>query len=333
MKIIRNLLPAIMLLLLSNSLPYSAYSGNQSGKVNQPISQHSNDEDPLSAGEHYARVNGVTLHYYVAGKGPVCLVPSPGWGFPVGYLYESLRPFKRYFTMVFYDTRISGKSTGPDDPAKYTSRDFMNDMDSLRVYLKQPKVWLLGHSDGGFQVLNYGVLHNDKLNGIIAVDARAGFDSLYIAEFTRNLEQRRHLAPDLVDYLIGKGQKSFTIHEAMKAGMPFYFHDTSKVRLMPHRIDTALSQKAWDYTSAAGFGSENLFPELHQITVPVLVIVGDDDFICPKTSQADRITKEITSSSEVVIKDAGHLPFIEQPGQFFRECEKWLQKHGVEKKR
>lgn len=283
--------------------------------------------NPLSAGEHFAPVNGITLHYYVAGKGPVCLVPSPGWGFPVGYLYESLTPFEKYFTMVFYDTRISGMSTGPDAPLKYSAGDLINDMDALRVYLKQKKVWILGHSDGGYQVLYYAVHHNDNLNGMIALDARAGTDNLYQAAFAKNLMERRRLSPELVDYMLGKSTAKYSIEDIMKMGMPFYFYDTSKVKLMPHSIDTALSQKAWDYTVASNFESQILFPDLHKITVSVLVVVGDDDFICPKVSQADRIAKDIPHSTEIVIKNAGHLPWIEQPEQFFPACERLVKKH------
>ena len=174
----------------------------------------------LANGEHFSLVNGITLHYYIAGSGPVCLVPSPGWGYPVGYLYESLKPFEKYFTMVYYDTRISGKSTGPDDPSKYTSTDFMNDMDSFRVYLNQPKVWLLGHSNGGSQVLYYGVHHNENLNGIIALDPMAGPDSLWMTEFTKILEKRRPVAPKIVDMFLRKDTTLYTIDEVMQMGMP-----------------------------------------------------------------------------------------------------------------
>ena len=208
---------------------------------------------------------------------------------------------------------------------KYTNDDFMNDMDSLRVYLGQPKVWIMGHSDGGYQVFYYAVHHNDKLKGMIALDPRVGADSLYMAEFARNLEKRQPIAPKVVDMFLGKDTTRYMIGEIMKMGMPLYFHDTSKEKLMPHSIDTTLSQKAWDYTIASNFGNKNLFPELFKITVPVLVVVGDDDFICPKMSQADRIVKNIPASTEIVIKDAGHLCWIEQPQQFFSECEKWIQ--------
>lgn len=286
-------------------------------------------ENRLAIGEHFAPVNSINLHYYVAGSGPVCLVPSPGWGYPVGYLYESLKPFEKYFTMVYYDTRISGMSTGPDDPAKYTDTDFMNDMDSLRVYLNQPKVWLLGHSMGGYQVLYYGIHHSENLNGIIALDPAAGIDSLWMVEFTKILEKRRPIAPEIVDMFSGKDTTKYTIDEVMQKGIALYFHDTSKVKLMPHTIDVALSQKALEYTEASQFASDVLFPELHKINVPVLVVVGDDDFIAAKITQADRVVKNISNATEIVIKDAGHLPWIERPEQFFSECEKWLQQQKL----
>lgn len=132
----------------------------------------------LSKGDHFAEINGIKMHYYVSGKGPVCLVPTPGWGPSINYLKNSLSPLEKYFTIVYYDTRISGQSTGPDDYRKYTSLDFLNDMDSLRSYLKQPKVWIMGHSMGGFQVLNYGIHHSDKLYGIIALSAKVTSDSI-----------------------------------------------------------------------------------------------------------------------------------------------------------
>jgi pimeloyl-ACP methyl ester carboxylesterase len=83
------------------------------------------------------------------------------------------------------------------------------------------------------------------------------------------------------------------------------------------------------YTRASNFGSEYLFPELNKIKVPTLVVVGDDDIICNKVSQADRIVMNIPSSSEIVIKDAGHFPWVEQPTQFCSECITWLKKQNL----
>lgn len=34
----------------------------------------------LDNGEFTAKVNGLQLWYKVSGRGPVCLMPTPGWG-------------------------------------------------------------------------------------------------------------------------------------------------------------------------------------------------------------------------------------------------------------
>jgi proline iminopeptidase len=60
-----------------------------------------------------------------------------------------------------------------------------------------------------------------------------------------------------------------------------------------------------------------------------LFIVGDDDFICDKISQTDRAVKKVPTSYEIVIKDAGHFPWIEQSQQFFDQSAEWLIKQNL----
>ena len=287
--------------------------------------------DRLSPGDHFAPVNNIKIHYFVGGHGPVCLVPTPGWGPSMDYLKNTLTPFEKYFTVVYYDTRMSGQSTGPEDPTQYTSQDFMNDMDSLRAYLEQPKIWIMGHSSGGFQVLNYGIHHSDRLNGIIALSAIAGHDSLRAAEF-KKLVLKRKGQP-----YFEKGSKlifhedttPYSRDERLQLTTPFYFHDPKKLEHFQKVADMRVSSKAGQYSEASKMGLEYLFPEMNKITVPTLVVVGDDDFVCDKVSQADRIAKNIKHSTELVIKDAGHFSWVEQPAQFFKECGDWLQKQGL----
>ncbi len=281
----------------------------------------------LSQGDHFADINGIKMHYYVKGKGPVCLVPTPGWGPSINYLKNSLTPLERYFTMVYYDTRVSGQSSGPEDPSKYTSQDFMNDMDSLRMYLQQSKIWIIGHSMGGFQVLNYGIHHSDKLNGIIALSPKVNSDSLWYSHFTEIIMKRKGQPyfEKGANIFLGKDTTYYKNSELMGYIFPFYFHDVNKIAEFQKLGDPGMSDKAGELTDKAGLGREDLLPSLYKIKVPTLVVVGDDDFICDQASQADRIVQNIANSVEIVIKDAGHFSWIEQPGQFFSEVEKWLK--------
>jgi pimeloyl-ACP methyl ester carboxylesterase len=290
-------------------------------------------QDRLSKGDHFAPINNINIHYFVSGNGPVCLVPTPGWGPSIDFLKNSLTPFEKYFTVVYYDTRISGQSTGPEDPTQYTSQDFMNDMDSLRAYLKQAKIWIMGHSSGGFQVLNYGIHHSDRLNGIIALNAMAGHDSIRSAEFEKIIMKRKGQpyfeAGSKI--LLRKDTTNYKMSERMQLTLPFYFHEPKKIADFQKLGDMRMSAKASKYSAASKMGLEYILPELNKITVPTLVVVGDDDFVCDKVSQADRIAKNIKNSTEIVIKDAGHFSWIEQPIQFFNDCENWLKKQGLKK--
>lgn len=288
-------------------------------------------QSPLSQGEHFADINGIKLHYYVSGSGPVCLFPTPGWGPSIDIYKSSLQPMEKYFTMVWYDTLISGKSTGPEDSTKYSSLDFLNDMEGLRIHLNQPKVWVAGHSMGGFQTLFYGINYPENLNGIITLAGYAGRDSLYHVEF-KNMVMKRKGKPYFekgYNLFYGLDTNQYSISEAMNYIFPFYFHDEQKIADFMKLGDPSLSDKADRYTTISRFGKEFLIPELHKINVPALIITGDDDFVCDKISQGDRIHQNIPNSELLTIKDAGHFMWVEQPDAFFEGLDTWLKKQKL----
>lgn len=291
---------------------------------------HVSAQRKLSPGDHYANVNGVKLHYVVAGKGPVCMFPSPGWGAHVDLYVKSLKPFEKHFTMVYYDTRKSGLSTGPDDYTKYTDQDLVNDMDSLRTYLGQNKVWLAGHSGGGYQVLNYGSQHNEHVNGIIALDAMALYDTLQFKEMMHTIETKK-TAPAFAEAKqtfanIGK-DKSLTPEEIVNRMLPLYYTDTIKMKLQPR---LKVNEQVFMYTNRSNlFKSKNLLNDLHNIKVPVWVVVGSDDFICGPESEAKRIHERIPTSDLLIVDGVGHLPWVEKPEVFFAEFNKWTKKQGI----
>lgn len=202
-------------------------------------------QNTLSKGDHFANINGIRIHYFVRGKGPVCLLPSPGWGPSIGYLKSTLQPLENYFTIVYYDTRMSEQSEGSADTTKYTSKDFMEDLDALRVYLHQKKIWLMGHSAGGFQVLYYSIHHNDKLNGIIVLDGIAGEDSLRMTELMKIVSKRKGLPyyQKGVDVITGKDTTNYSIIEATRIILPFYFHDSTKMKEFLKLGVTQMSEK------------------------------------------------------------------------------------------
>ena len=72
-------------------------------------------DQKLGLGSHQAKFADVNLHYVVAGRGPLVLVTSPGWGIGSLYLQRGLAPLEKTFTVVYLDTRGSGGSSRPAD--------------------------------------------------------------------------------------------------------------------------------------------------------------------------------------------------------------------------
>ncbi|WP_121809282.1 alpha/beta fold hydrolase [Mucilaginibacter kameinonensis] len=293
----------------------------------------------LAEGEHFAEVNNIIIHYYVAGSGPVLLLPSPGWGPSVNYIMP-LPLFEQYFTMVYFDTRHSGKSTGPEDSTQYALDNFIADIDALRIYLGQSKVYIAGHSGGGHQVLEYGIQHNENLSGIIAIDAIAATDELRAEEMMKRIMKKKtepfYLEnPEYYEkataFMMGMGTDKTprTLEEIIGTMGGFYFHDPSLAAKTFQNLD--LNDTVFAYTNSNGFQGKNLLGDLHRITVPVLIIVGDDDFICDPVSQAARIRANIANSKLAVISNCGHMPWIEQPAEFYEQCETWFSEQQLKK--
>jgi pimeloyl-ACP methyl ester carboxylesterase len=68
----------------------------------------------------------------------------------------------------------------------------------------------------------------------------------------------------------------------------------------------------------------DISPLLPRITAPVLAITGDQDVIVPP-SQSRLIANTVPHADLVVINNAGHLLFWENPTQYNQVVEEWLQ--------
>lgn len=284
-------------------------------------------QSPIANGEHFATINGLKLHYEVSGTGPVCIFPTPGWGPNLDAYKNSMPELEKYFTVVWLDTRASGKSAASEKPEDYQTADFVEDIEQLRLHLKQNKVWIMGHSMGGWQVINYGIKYSKNLNGIIAVAAFVGLDKLAQTELMKAVVKRKNEPYYKMGsgILMGTDTTKRSLNEEMPYIMPFYFHDQTNLSKFLAIKNVQLSQKAWEMTAKGGLGMEKILDLLPQITVPTLVLVGDDDFICDQVSHAARIHAGIKNSKLSVIKNAGHFIWIEQPQAFYQSISEWLK--------
>jgi pimeloyl-ACP methyl ester carboxylesterase len=123
------------------------------------------------------------------------------------------------------------------------------------------------------------------------------------------IPQLRHLGPLLVRFLIAR----------LEGSLPTAWHDPSKIGsevLVGYR--KPLQAKNWDrafwqFTLAGR--PLNLEGQLDRITIPTLVISGDDDRWVP-TAQSVRLAGELPDAELAVIPDCGHVAQEECPEEF-----------------
>ena len=289
----------------------------------------------LTPGEHYATLADVRLHYTVAGEGPLLFVCSPRWGVGSLYLQRGLVPLEKNYRLLFVDTRGSGKSSRPADPAKMSGADMADDLDHLRIYLGLGKIRLLGHSDGASIALDFAERYPTKISDLLFVDGETlGKGAPIQEERAQHDEMIKQLSgdPRYQRALAARTEPSPTndvqMMQYMKDTMPLYFADLRNMQILGKDAEGAIPS-SWalnEHVKADSAHTWRQEEDLAEVRARTLVIVGKQDRICPSLI-AEHVHQGIHNSQLVEIDGSGHFPWIEQPTQFFKAVNNFLQGH------
>ena len=241
----------------------------------------------LEEGEFTATLNGLKLWYKVAGHGPVCLMPNPAWGPGSDYYLSAMKPLENYFTMVYLESRGTGRSERAKSTTEYTWDHLVADLEALRVHLKQDKVWLMGHSEGGAQILHYAVKYPDNVNGLVLLDTLAAEDDAWQADLHARASRRKDQpwfksAMEALDKdVAGSAVTEKEFRQVLEESFPLYWSDaTVRAKYKSLFEEAPLSLDALKGSVDSNRDPFDLTEELKTVKAPALIVVGDDDFIC-----------------------------------------------------
>ena len=85
---------------------------------------------------------------------------------------QSFRPLADRFTLVFYDHRCNGRSTGAP-VSSMTWDNLTADADALREHLGYERWAVLGHSFGGQVALEYALRRPERVSRLVLVNTGA----------------------------------------------------------------------------------------------------------------------------------------------------------------
>jgi pimeloyl-ACP methyl ester carboxylesterase len=116
----------------------------------------------------FAEVNGVKLHYLIAGKGDQILLLH-GYAETSRMWLPLIAKLAGNHTVIAPDLRGFGQSSAP--ASGYTKKEMAQDIHALMVKLGYPKVRLVGHDIGLMVAYAYAAQYPSEVDRIVLMDA------------------------------------------------------------------------------------------------------------------------------------------------------------------
>ena len=221
-------------------------------------------------------------------------------------------------TLVLIDPR------GTKSPASsYALADYVADLEELRGDREQ--IDLLGFSHGGLVAAAYAAAHPERVRKLVLASALAAFTPEMQAEAERVVASKagEPWHGDAVAALAREEAADFDTPEELaamwNAMAPVYFSRWDERYRALIEVAALPVQPLKDF-NATPF---DLRADLPRITAETLVITGVDDFICGPAA-AEVFADGIGECEVVLLPDAGHFTFIEQPDAFRAAVESFL---------
>jgi proline iminopeptidase len=262
--------------------------------------------------------DGTEIGYRVLGDGPplVCLPGGPGRASDylgdLGGLAGSRR-------LVLLDSRGTGLSADPADPATLAADRLVHDVDALRAHLGLDRMDLLAHSAGSVLATLYAAAHPDRLSRLILVTPGLGAVGVEgTEEGLRAVLARRATElwyPAAVAALeqIFNGDRSM---EAFAASRPLFYARWDEAAQAHATLGvTARHQAAREGYFAAAIDVPATRAAMKNLAAPVLLYAGDlDPLVTPAmVHEAAALFGEATVAIQPGV---GHLPWMDDPAAF-----------------
>ena len=274
------------------------------------------------ADSQFVGINGIMVHYKMMGHGEPTIILLHGFGASLFSWHAVMGPLSQSGTVIAYDRPAFGLTERPMtwnglDPYSPEGNEAL--LAGLMDHFGIQKAILIGNSAGGTLSMQFALTHPERVQALILVDpAVYGNTSPIWVSILGKTPEMQHLGPLIVRSIEKSGL------DLLKTA----WHDPTKITqetldgytepLKADNWDRAL----WDFTMASH--DTSLTSQLKDITMPIVVIAGDDDRIVP-TANSIKLAGALPNSKLVIIRNAGHVPQEEQPVLFIQAVEEFLK--------
>jgi pimeloyl-ACP methyl ester carboxylesterase len=261
---------------------------------------------------HVAARDGVRLYYEEAGSGtPVIFVHEYAGDYRTWEM--QMRFFSRAYRCITYSQRGYPPSDVPTEAARYSQDIARDDVLALMDALKVSKAHIVGHSMGAYTALHVGINAPERCISVVA--AGCGWGS---SPDAKKREEMKALAAEVGKMFADEGIAAAAakyadapMRQAQKNKDPRGYAEFARM-LADHSAEghahTMLNLQLkrptlWEMEAA-----------LKKFSVPLLVIVGDEDEPCIDGSVY--LKRTALTAGLLVIPRSGHNVPTEEPAMF-----------------
>jgi len=266
-----------------------------------------------SENSHTTTVNNLTVSYIDEGpdNSPTIILIH---GFPLNKLMweKQIEMLKEDFRVIAYDIRGHGNTDAGND--NFSIELFVNDLLGLMDALKIDRTILCGFSMGGYIALNAIEAYPERFNALLLCDTNCAAD----------MSEAKEKRLKTIENIKEQGLEKYAGESLKKLFAPISFSQhREEIGIVREMIMNTSKQSLYKTLHALAERKETC-PGLHEIKVPVLIMVGKEDEITPPAA-ASTMHEKIKSSTIHIIDHAGHMSNMENPDQFNNHLTKFLK--------
>ena len=215
------------------------------------------------------------------------------------------------FEVIRWDQRGCGRSErrGPYSVARCVA-----DLDAVLAQTDAQKPALFGHSWGATLALRYALDHQDRVSALVYA-CGTGLGWAWREPFYQAIAARLAPGQARIDELRAQGEdREVAIRQWSAEFSDGRGHQHAEEMATPwFGINHECYREIWGELERT-WHEDELISQCRQLEVPVLILDGERD-LRPRWA-VDSLERALPDVRRVVLPDAGHIPWLEKPGEF-----------------